>query len=36
MGFNLTGEGFVLISQLSYGMSTVLISIYSKKISPLS
>lgn len=34
MGFNLTGEGFVLISQLSYGMSTVLISIYSKKISP--
>ena len=34
MGFTLTGEGFVLISQLSYGMSTVLISIYSKKISP--
>lgn len=34
MGFNLTGEGFVLFSQLSYGMSTVLISIYSKKISP--
>ena len=34
MGFNLTGEGFVLISQMSYGMSTVLISIYSKKISP--
>ena len=33
MGFNLTGEGFVLISQMSYGMSTVLISIYSKKIS---
>ena len=36
MGFTLTGEGFVLISQLSYGMSTVLISIYSKKSPPLS
>lgn len=31
MGFRLTGEGFVLIAQLSYGASTVLINIFSKK-----
>ena len=29
MGFRLTGEGFVLIAQLSYGASTVLINIFS-------
>ena len=34
MGFRLTGEGFVLIAQLSYGASTVLINIFSKKVSP--
>lgn len=34
MGFKLTGEGFVLIAQLSYGASTVLINIFSKKVSP--
>ena len=34
MGFSLTGEGFVLIAQLSYGASTVLINIFSKKVSP--
>lgn len=34
MGFTLTGEGFVLIAQLAYGMSTVLINIFSKKVSP--
>lgn len=34
MGFKLTGEGFVLISQCSYAVSTVLINRYSKKMSP--
>ena len=34
MGFKLTGEGFILIAQLSYGISTVLINIFSRKISP--
>ena len=34
MGFRLTGEGFVLIAQLSYGASTVLINIFSRKVSP--
>lgn len=34
MGFTLMGEGFVLIAQLAYGMSTVLINIFSKKVSP--
>lgn len=34
MGFTLTGEGFVLLAQLAYGMSTVLINIFSKKVSP--
>ena len=33
-GFKLTGEGFILIAQFSYGMSTVLINIFSKKVSP--
>ena len=30
----LTGEGFVLISQLAYATSTILINYYSKKVSP--
>ena len=34
MGFTLTGEGFILISQVAYGISTILINIYSKKVSP--
>ena len=34
MGFKLIGEGFILIAQLSYGMSTVLINLFSKKVSP--
>ena len=34
MGFKLTGEGFVLISQVSYAVSTLLINCYSKKMSP--
>jgi len=34
MGNSLMGEGFVLIAQLAYGMSTVLINIFSKKVSP--
>lgn len=34
MGFKLTGEGFILIAQLSYGISTVLINIFSRKVSP--
>ena len=34
MGFKLTGEGFILIAQLSYGMSTVLINLFSRKVSP--
>lgn len=34
MGFRLTGEGFILIAQLSYGISTVLINIFSRKVSP--
>lgn len=34
MGFTLTGEGFILISQIAYGISTILINIYSKKVSP--
>lgn len=34
MGFTLTGEGFILISQVAYGISTILINIYSKKGSP--
>ena len=29
MGFTLTGEGFILISQVAYGISTILINIYS-------
>ena len=33
-GFRLTGEGFILIAQFSYGMSTVLINIFSRKVSP--
>ena len=33
MGFKLTGEGFVLISQVSYA-SSLLINRYSKKMSP--
>ena len=33
-GFHLTGEGFVLIAQISYGASTVLINLFSKKVSP--
>lgn len=35
MGFKLIGEGFILIAQLSYGMSTVLINLFSKKVSPI-
>lgn len=34
MGFTLTGEGFILISQVAYVISTILINIYSKKVSP--
>ena len=34
MGFKLIGEGFVLIAQLSYGISTVLINLSSRKVSP--
>lgn len=34
MGFTFTGEGFILISQVAYGISTILINIYSKKVSP--
>lgn len=34
MRFTLTGEGFILISQVAYGISTILINIYSKKVSP--
>lgn len=34
MGFTLTGEGFILVSQVAYGISTILINIYSKKVSP--
>ena len=34
MGFKLTGEGFILTAQLSYGISTVLINIFSRKVSP--
>lgn len=34
LGFRMTGEGFILIAQLSYGMSTGLIHIFSKKVSP--
>ena len=34
MGFQLIGEGFILIAQLSYGISTVLINLFSKKVSP--
>ena len=34
VGFKLTGEGFILIAQFSYGMSTVLINIFSRKVSP--
>lgn len=34
MGFKLIGEGFILIAQLSYGMSTVLINLFSRKVSP--
>ncbi len=33
-GFNLIGDGFVLIAQISYGVSSVLINIFSKKVSP--
>ena len=31
MGFKLVGEGFVLIAQLSYGISTVLINLFPEK-----
>ena len=34
MGFTFTGEGFIMISQVAYGISTILINIYSKKVSP--
>ena len=34
MGFTFTGEVFILISQVTYGISTILINIYSKKVSP--
>ena len=34
MGFKLIGEGGVLIAQLSYGISTVLINLFSRKVSP--
>ena len=34
MGFKLIGEGSLLVSQLSYAMSTLLINIFSKKVSP--
>lgn len=34
MGFKMIGEGFVLIAQLSYGISTVLINLFSRKVSP--
>ena len=34
MGFKLIGEGGVLIAQLSYGISTVLINLSSRKVSP--
>ena len=34
LGFTLMGEGFVLISQLAYATSTILINHYSKKVSP--
>lgn len=33
-GITLLGDGFVFMAQLSYGMSTVLIHIFSKKVSP--
>ncbi len=33
MGFTFT-VGFILISQVAYGISTILINIYSKKVSP--
>ena len=33
MGFKLTGEGFILIAQLSYGISTVLINFFQKSLS---
>ena len=32
MGFKLTGEGFILIAQLSYGISTVLINLFSRTV----
>ena len=34
MEFTMMGEGFLLIGQLACGMSTVLINIFSKKVSP--
>ena len=34
MGFKLIGEGFVLIAQLSYGISTVLIILIIRNVSP--
>lgn len=33
MGFQLIGEGFILIAQLSYGISTVLINLFLKSIT---
>ena len=33
MGFKLTGEGFILIAQLSYGISTVLINLFPESIA---
>lgn len=34
LSFHLTGEGFLLVSQFSYAMSTMLIHLFSKKVSP--
>lgn len=33
-GFHLTGQGFLLLSQIMYATSSVMISIFSKKVSP--
>ena len=34
MGFQLIGEGIILIAHLTYGISTVLINLFSRKVSP--
>ena len=34
MDFKLTGEGFLFVAQFSYGLSTVLINIFSRKVPP--